>query len=63
MKQFQITFKIETDDTWVNGDVKDMIEVVLDPVYYSEAFSASKLSVKEIEVEEWNLNQINLIIF
>lgn len=52
MKQFQITFKIETDDTWVNEDVKDMIEVVLDPVYYSEAFSASELSVEEMEVEE-----------
>lgn len=52
MKQFQIAFKIETDDTWVNGDVKDMIEAVLDPVYYSEAFSASELSVEEMEVEE-----------
>lgn len=52
MKKFKISFNLETDDTWVNGDVKDMIEVVLDPVYYSEAFSASELSVEEIEVKE-----------
>lgn len=52
MKQFQITFKIKTDNTWVSEDIKDMIEVVLDPVYYSEAFSASELSVEEIEVKE-----------
>ncbi|WP_158309970.1 hypothetical protein [Peptoniphilus rhinitidis] len=52
MKQFKITFNLKTDDTWVNGDVKDMIEVVLNPVYDSEGFSASDLSVVEIEVEE-----------
>ena len=52
MKQFQITFKIKTDDTWVTEDIKDMIKMVLDPVYYSEGFSASRLSVEEIEVEE-----------
>lgn len=52
MKKFKISFNLQTDDTWVNGDVKDMIEVVLDPVYYSEGFSASELSVEDIEVEE-----------
>lgn len=52
MKKFKISFNLETDDTWVNGDEKDMIEVVLEPVYGSEGFSASELSVEEIEVEE-----------
>lgn len=52
MKEFRISFNLKTDDTWVNGDVKDMIEVVLEPVYGSEGFSASDLNVKEIKVEE-----------
>ena len=53
MKEFRISFKLKTDDTWVNGDVKDMIKVVLDPVYYSEGFSVSELSVEEMEAKEW----------
>ena len=52
MKQFQITFKIETDDTWVNGDVKDMIEAVLDPVYHLGDVSVGEINVEEVEVEE-----------
>lgn len=53
MKQFKITFNLKTDDTWVNEDVKDMIEVVLEPVSGSAGFSVSKLSVEETEVDEW----------
>lgn len=52
MKLFKVSFNFEADDTWVSEDIKDMIEVVLDPVYYSEAFSASELNVEEIEEEE-----------
>ena len=52
MKQFQLTLKIETDDSWVNGDVKDMLEVILDPIYHLGDASVGEINVEEIEVEE-----------
>ena len=52
MKQFQLTLKIETDDSWVNGDVKDMLEVILDPIYHLGDASVGEMNVEEIEVEE-----------
>ena len=52
MKRFKISFAFETDDTWLNGDVKDMIEVVLDPIYHLGDASVGEINVEEIEVEE-----------
>lgn len=52
MKQFQLTLKIETDDSWVNGDVKDMLEVILDPIYHLGDINTGEMNVEEIEVEE-----------
>ena len=51
MKQFQLTLKIETDDSWVNGDVKDMLEVILDPIYHLGDARIGEINVEEIEVE------------
>ena len=47
MKEFKISFNFEADDNWLSGDVKDMIEVVLEPIYH-----LGDASVGELEVEE-----------
>lgn len=50
MKLFKISFNFEADDNWLSGDVKDMIEVILDPMYHLGDASVSELNVEEVEV-------------
>lgn len=50
MKQFKITFNFQTDDNWVNGDVKEMIEKVIDPIYHLGDTSVGEISIEETEV-------------
>lgn len=52
MKLFKISFTFETDDTWVNGDLKDMMTVTLNDLSHPGFGIASKLDVTEIEGEE-----------
>lgn len=52
MKEFKIFLKIETNDSWVNGDVKDMFEVILEPIYHLGDTSVGEINVEEIEVKE-----------
>lgn len=52
MKLFKISFIFQTDDTWVNGDLKDMMTVTLNDLSHLGFGIASELDVTEIEGEE-----------
>lgn len=61
MKKFKIYFEFEPYDYWTKNDVKEMIEKVIDPIYHLGDSSISEINIEEIEVEEWNIKNINLI--
>lgn len=52
MKLFKISFDFETDDTWVNGDLKDMMMVALNDLSHPGFGIMGELDVTEIEVED-----------
>lgn len=52
MKKFKISFDFEPYDNWLSGDVKDMVEKVIDPIYHLGDASIGEINVEEIEVEE-----------
>ncbi|WP_167627211.1 hypothetical protein [Aedoeadaptatus pacaensis] len=51
MKKFKISFNFETDDDWLEKDVEEMIERVIDPIYHLGDVSIGELNVEEREVE------------
>ena len=52
MKKFKIYFTFEADDNWLNGEVKDVVETVIDPIYHLGDVSVGEINVEEVEVKE-----------
>ena len=51
MKNFKISFNLETDDDWPKTDVKEMVEKAMDLIYHLGDASIGEINVEEIEVE------------
>ena len=52
MKKFKISFTLEPCDDWLRGDIKNVVETVIDPIYHLGDMSVGEVNVEEIEVEE-----------
>ena len=48
MKKFKISFVFEADDDWEERDVKEMITIVMNPVYPLGGAFVDKFTVEEI---------------
>lgn len=52
MKKFKISFEFKPCDDWSKADVKEMIEIAIDPIYHLGDASVGEINVEEIEEEE-----------
>lgn len=48
MKKFKISFVFEADDDWEAKDVKEMVTIVMNPVYPLGGAFVDKFTVEEI---------------
>lgn len=51
MRKFEISFILETDDNWLNEDVKYMVEAIAEPIYHLGDVFVGEVNVEEIKNE------------